>query len=147
MSMSYGQTSHRKKDSKQAILAPCAFDWVTYGDAYWTVTSAASNSESCSAQAGSIDDNEITALELTLDCVAGEINFYYKVSSELGCDRLEFYIDGNRERRWSGEADWTQVSFPVAAGKRTFEWVYSKDGSASDGSDTAWVDDTVFPVD
>ncbi len=59
---------------------------------------------------------------------------------------MEFYIDGVREGRWSGTWDWEQVSFPVRAGTRTFEWTYSKDGSVSSDWDTAWVDDIVFPI-
>ena len=124
-----------------------AFDWVTHGDAAWTVTSAESNSGTYSAQAGPIGGNETTALRLTLNCVSGQISFHYKVSSESGFDHLEFYIDGTRQHRWSGEENWTQVSFPVVIGERTFTWVYSKDGSVSDGSDTAWIDDIVLPVD
>ena len=124
-----------------------AFDWVTHGDADWIVSSAESHSGMYSAQAGSITDDESTTLTLTLDCTSGEISFYYKVSSESGFDHLEFYIDGILERRWSGEDDWTEVSFPVIAGERTFEWKYSKDGSVSNGFDTAWIDDIVFPVD
>jgi len=34
----------------------------------------------------------------------------------------------------------------VTAGTRTFEWIYSKDGSESVDDDTAWIDDIVFPV-
>ena len=124
-----------------------AFDWVTHGDADWIVSSAESHSGMYSAQAGSITDDESTTLTLTLDCTSGEISFYYKVSSESGFDHLEFYIDGTHERRWSGQDDWTGVSFPVAAGERCFEWTYSKDGSVSNGSDTAWIDDIVFPFD
>jgi hypothetical protein len=124
-----------------------AFGWITHGDAAWTVTSAESNSGSYSAQAGPIGGNETSALRLTLDCASGEISFCYKVSSESGYDHLEFYIDGTLERRWSGEDDWTEVSFPIVAGERTFEWVYAKDGSVSSGSDTAWIDDVVFPLD
>jgi hypothetical protein len=122
------------------------FDWVTYGDAHWTAASTTSNSGSWSAQAGSINDSETATLELTLDCVAGEISFYCKVSCELGCDYLRFYIDGNKQDAWSGEEDWKQISFPVTAGRRTFRWEYSKDGSASSGADTAWIDDIAFPV-
>jgi len=43
--------------------------------------------------------------------------------------------------------DWDAVTFPVTAGTRTFEWTYSKDGSISKGSDTAWIDDIIFPLD
>jgi endoglucanase len=47
---------------------------------------------------------------------------------------------------WSGEEDWAEVSFGVDEGTRTFEWTYSKDSSDSDGDDTAWIDDIVFPL-
>jgi len=123
------------------------FNWTFHGDSDWSVTSDEFISGTNSAQAGSIDDNGSTTLKLTLDCISGQISFYYKVSSERYYDYLRFYIDGTQQDQWSGNEDWTQVSFPVRAGRRTFEWTYSKDGSSSDGSDTAWIDDIVFPID
>ncbi len=83
---------------------------------------------------------------MTLDCTSGDITFYLNVSSEYLFDSLEFYIDGNKKGEWSGRVDWTRVSFPVSAGTRTFQWVYEKDFIASEGSDTAWLDDIVFPI-
>jgi hypothetical protein len=122
------------------------FPWEHYGDSRWTINSAQKNSGNYSAQAGSISDDEYTTLEITLNCASGNITFYRKVSSESGCDYLEFYSNGVRKDKWSGEEDWAKVSFPVAAGIRTFEWTYSKDNSTSDGYDTAWIDDIVFPL-
>ena len=122
------------------------FEWTTYGDEYWAISSYESNAGNYSARAGSVGNNEISTLEVTHDCIAGDISFYYKVSSESGWDYLKFYIDGTRQDEWSGEEDWEQVSFYVTKGRRTFEWTYSKDGSGSDGDDTAWIDDIIFPV-
>lgn len=122
------------------------FDWVSLGDAGWTVTSDEHKSGTYSARAGSIGNNGRTTLKLTLDCIDGQISFYYKVSSEQHYDYLRFYIDGTQQEQWSGNEEWSQVSFGVRAGRRTFEWVYSKDGSSYSGSDTAWIDDIVFPV-
>jgi len=122
------------------------FDWTTYGDKKWFVASGQGHSGNYGAQAGPIEDNESSILEVALDCTAGEVSFYCKVSCELGCDYLRFYIDGSRQDAWSGEQDWKQVSFPVTAGRRTFRWEYSKDSSASNGDDTAWIDDIAFPV-
>jgi hypothetical protein len=99
------------------------------------------------AQAGQINGNESTTIKVSLDCVSGDIMFCYKVSSELCCDFLKFYIDGEEKGRWSGTEDWAMATLPVKAGTRTFEWTYSKDGSISRGFDTAWIDDIVFPVD
>ena len=123
-----------------------AFDWRRYDNENWIVTSEEKNSGQYSSRAGSIGDYESSALSISLDCISGDISFYRKVSSERDCDLLEFYIDGDRQDKWSGEKDWAQVSFPVEEGTRTFEWIYSKDSSVSRGSDTAWIDDIVFPI-
>ena len=123
------------------------FDWRFYGDANWTSTPEQKNAGTYSVQAGSINNDENSTLALTLDCISGNISFYYKVSSEQNLNYLKFYVDGVEQDKWSGEQDWTQVSFPVTKGPRTFEWTYSKNGSASIGDDTAWIDDIVFPVD
>jgi thioredoxin 1 len=122
------------------------FPWEHQGDAIWTIISYEKHSGTCSAQAGTIEHDESSTLRVRLRCISGDITFYRKVSSESGCDYLEFYIDGVRKSRWSGAWDWDQVSFPVSAGTRIFEWTYSKDGSISSDGDTAWIDDIVFPI-
>ncbi len=122
------------------------FPWEHHGDASWTVTSYEKNSGAYSARTGTIDHHESTTLRVTLDCVSGDITFYRKVSSELDYDHLVFYIDSVKMDKWSGKEDWAEVSFPVDEGTRTFEWTYSKDDSISDGDDTAWIDDIVFPI-
>jgi hypothetical protein len=122
------------------------FEWKFYGEQDWFVTSNERNSGLYNAEAGPIGDDESSTLEVTLDCVSGDISFYCKVSSEESFDYLSFYIDGMLQDKWSGEQAWTQASFPVTEGTRTFRWEYSKDSSVSDGDDTAWIDDIVFPV-
>jgi hypothetical protein len=123
-----------------------AFDWWNNDYENWIVTSDEKNSGQYSAQGGLTEDDESSTLSIRLDCISGNISFYYKVSSEENCDFLEFYIDGKEQHKWSGEKDWIQVSFPVEEGTRVFEWIYSKDNSVSRGSDTAWIDDIVFPI-
>ena len=122
------------------------FPWRRSGDSSWDTTRQQSHSGSYCAKSGSIEDDESTTLQVTLDCSSGDITFYRKVSSESGYDFLKFNIDGVEKGKWSGEEGWTEVSFPVNEGTRTFEWTYSKDGSASEGQDAAWIDDIVFPV-
>ncbi|MFB0525602.1 MAG: glycoside hydrolase family 5 protein [Phycisphaerae bacterium] len=122
------------------------FPWEHDGDASWVTSSQEKHSGRYSAESGEIEDDQITILKVTLECVSGDISFYRKVSSESGFDYLNFSIDGVEKGKWSGEQDWTEVSFPVNEGTRTFEWTYSKDGSASDGDDTAWIDDITFPA-
>ena len=122
------------------------FNWILSGDADWFVTQQEKNSGSYSAQSGEIDDDENSSISVTLDCISGNVIFYLKVSSEWGWDYLKFYIDGERKAQWSGQVDWTQVSFPVTEGTRTFKWAYEKDFMISENSDTSWIDDIVFPL-
>ena len=84
--------------------------------------------------------------ELTVDVqAAGELTFWYRVSSENSWDKLHFYMDGTDLQQWSGEVQWTQHSQPVTVGTHTFKWSYTKDYSVSSGSDCAWIDDIKFP--
>jgi len=122
------------------------FPWEQDEDASWTTTLSRKHFGSYSAEAGEVSDDGSTLLQVRLDCVSGNISFYRKVSSEFGFDCLEFYIDGVEMDKWSGEEDWVNVSFPVMAGMRTFQWRYSKDYSISEGEDRAWIDDILFPL-
>ena len=122
------------------------FPWRSSGDASWVTTRQESHSGTYSAESGSIEDHESTSLQVTLDCAPGNITFYRKVYSESYFDKLMFKIDGVEKGTWSGEEDWAEVSFPVVKGIRTFEWTYSKDSSISEGDDSAWIDDIVFPI-
>ena len=123
------------------------FPWVNSGDGNWDITFLERYGGTYGAETGNINDNESLTLRISVECTSGDITFYRKVSSEPACDYLKFYIDGVEMVRWSGMEDWDAVSFPVTAGTRTFEWTYSKDGSISRGSDTAWIDEIVFPLD
>ena len=120
-------------------------NWLTSGDAAWTATNTKSQEGSYAAEAPALNHNQSASMSVTLDADAGNISFWYSVSSEANWDFLRFYIDDQLIGSWSGEIDWTQTSFPVSAGIHTFTWTYSKDGSVSTGSDTAWVDAIEFP--
>ncbi len=122
------------------------FDWEHDSDANWFISSSQKFFGTYSAQAGLIDDDEYTTLQVTFDCASGDITFCLKVSSESNYDHLRFEIDGIVQNEWSGEQGWIRVSFPVETGVRTFTWTYLKDSSVSSGSDTAWIDEIIFPV-
>ncbi len=122
------------------------FNWIHSGDANWVTTSADKYSGTYSAKAGTITHDQSTSLQVTLDCKSGQIKFYRKVSSESGLDWLRFYIDDVKNGEWSGTESWAQAAYPVTDGIHTFKWTYSKNGSTSVGSDTAWIDDIQFPA-
>lgn len=123
-----------------------SFPWTFGGNAPWTITSVDPYEGVYSAKSGTITHNQTTDLIVHLYVSeAGNISFFRKVSSEVNYDYLRFYIDGVLQTQWAGTVAWSEVSFPVAAGPRTFMWRYYKDGSVSSGSDCAWIDYIVFP--
>lgn len=123
-----------------------SYDWQFSGAAPWFVTNEEPYEGVYCMRSGAISHNEHSVAKVTMNVVAdGEISFYYKVSSESNYDFLTFSIDGNSLGSWSGNIGWTQATFTVQAGERTFEWKYDKDFSVSHGSDCAWVDYIVFP--
>ena len=121
-------------------------DFTLSGNADWFRTDDEAYEGDYSVKSGSISDNQSTTITLSVTTEAGEISFYKKVSSEAGYDKLVFSIDGTDEGEWSGDVDWTQSSYDITEDSHTFVWTYSKDDSADDGSDCAWIDFIELPV-
>ncbi len=122
------------------------FDWSFAGDKDWIIDNTHSYSGTYSARSGVISHNQQSELVLERNVLTNDsIVFNAKISSEE-FDLLEFYIDEQRMDRWSGKKDWQRISFPVAAGERTFRWVYIKDPWVSQGDDCAWIDHIELPT-
>jgi hypothetical protein len=123
-----------------------AYPWINSSTSPWTVQNTDKYSGNYAAKSGTISNNAQTELSVTHYVnQAGNISFWYKVSSELNYDKLYFLIDGVEKNNWSGSINWTQVSYPVSVGTHTFTWRYTKDLSDFAGSDCAWIDHIIFP--
>jgi len=122
------------------------FDWQFNSEPWYIVGGSQAYEGEYACRSHDITHNEDSYLYLDYSAEsAGEISFFYKVSSETNYDYLRFYIDGNLQNSWSGERDWNQASYEISQGDHTFEWKYTKDYSVSNGDDCAWVDMISFP--
>ncbi|MCD4681815.1 MAG: hypothetical protein K8R86_00920, partial [Bacteroidales bacterium] len=123
------------------------FPWEFSGNANFSVVTESPYEGVFCAKSGDISDSQTSSLLLSgYVSSPGTISFFRKVSSESNYDYLRFYIDGSLQEQWAGTIAWGEVSYSVAAGEHTFEWMYYKDGSVSTGSDCAWVDYIIFPA-
>jgi len=123
-----------------------SFDWQFSGSADWYIDTFDPYEGSYCMRSGSITDSKQSIVSVTMNVVMNsEISFFYQVSSEANYDFLKFYINGTPLGQWSGNQNWSYVSFPVQAGEVTFTWAYEKDFSVSSGLDCAFVDFIVFP--
>jgi hypothetical protein len=114
------------------------------GNANWFPETTTYYYGGSAAQSGAIGNNQSSWLQTTV-VGPGTLSFYWKVSSELNYDFLEFYIDGVRQPGpISGTVDWQQKIFPITRGSHTLKWVYVKDDLVIAGSDCGWVDKVVY---
>ena len=121
-------------------------EWFHEGDLPWTVTDEEAHTGTYSARSGAIGDNEVTRLIIYADILNdGEISFWFKTSTELRKDLFAFFLDNKKKDMWSGENDWTYVSYEFSAGSHSFMWLYDKNGNNAVGSDCVWIDDITFP--
>ncbi len=121
-------------------LDNCALTYKTAGDQLWVAQTTTSHAGGSAAASGTISDLSSTYLQTTVTG-PGVFKFWWKVSSEADYDFLTFSIDGvNQSGRISGEVDWTQKSFDIAAGTHVLRWTYAKDDYTQSGADKGYVD-------
>ena len=111
----------------------------------WSVAADQADEGVYSLKSGLTPDGFRSDLVHAATFVAGNVSFARRVSSQAGSDFLRFYVDDVQQGEWSGEVDWSTLTFPVAAGARTLRWSYQKDAAGSAGGDAAWIDSVVLP--
>ena len=121
-------------------------DGWTFSSQYpWNVTNGGRGNYCIKSSNEGVNSSEGYAV-LTVDVLAaGELTFWYKVSSENNYDKLHFYMDEQEKGVWSGDVAWAEFTQPVTVGSHSFKWSYTKDYSVNSGSDCAWIDDIKFP--
>ena len=113
------------------------------GDADWIAQIKNTYDGEDAAESGSISGDQSSNFSISERTTS--VSFWYKVSSENNYDFFEFYIDGSREIRKSGEVGWTQFTdASLSNTNHTFEWRYAKDADVIEGADRAWVDQISF---
>ena len=114
------------------------------GDAKWFAQKDVTYDGVSAVQSGGISDGQTSWMEVVVKDVSS-VSFWCKVSSESGWDKLHFYVDGIEVvDPISGQTDWIKVEYPLTTDSHTLKWVYTKDGSVSNGDDCGWVDKVVL---
>lgn len=113
------------------------------GEVGWSYQTDTTSDGEDAAASGAISHDEFTGMQFTV-ADAQSISFYWKVSSEHRFDYLNFYINGVRQARISGEVDWVQQTYNLNPGSNTLRWIYDKDESVSNGDDKGYVDRVVI---
>ena len=119
----------------------------------WLISSTATQG-STSLRSGEIGDNEQSCLVVTLSSNSSRqdlqslslLHFSRRVSSQPVADRLFISLNGNelnyplRPEADTVLRDWSRELHFLPAGDAVVRWCYAKDGSTSQGDDSAWID-------
>jgi hypothetical protein len=115
--------------------------WFFSGDNGWELTTT-TYSGIFSIKSKTITPNQTACVYRTFhNDEVGEVEFYWKVSSQYIHNRLRFYINGVEKNRIYGEIDWTKKTYPLAIGDNTLKWCYTKTYNTTVGEDCGWVDE------
>lgn len=119
--------------------------WTTSGDApafYVSSTPAYVHSGTYGAVSGAITDSEYCEISRSVTLThAGEVSFWYWISTEDYWDYGYLEIDGIKVWQVTVDSPWTLQTWPVSAGTHTISFGYEKDGSVSEGLDAFGIDD------
>jgi len=117
------------------------FPWLNLSPVPWIITRNNSFDGNIAARSGAISHNGTSSLKIrTYFSDNDSLKFYYRVSSEMSYDYLQFTLNGSEMLKASGETPWSKKVVAVPAGINVMEWTYKKDNSVSQGSDCAWID-------
>ena len=118
--------------------------FTTGGSALWSGQTATTHDGVDAARSGSITHSQNSWMQTTVTG-PGKISFWWSVSSESGCDCLEFLVDGTVRNSISGTSGtWSQKTYSITSGSHTLQWCYRKDYSVSSGQDAGFVDQIVW---
>jgi hypothetical protein len=118
----------------------------TGGDAGWFYVSDETAVNTNSVKSGIIEKDQVSWIKTTVSG-PGNLQFKWKVSSKFDEDFLEFYIDGERKYRITGEQNWFNESYTTALQEyKDYEitWQYRRYSDLPAGADAGWLDHVVF---
>ncbi|MBP5401041.1 MAG: T9SS type A sorting domain-containing protein [Bacteroidales bacterium] len=142
------------------------FEWVNNSQYPWAIVNDANEAIGGSyyAKSGNAGrKNTESNLELTIDCIDGEISFYSKVAARPNYGFFRFYIDGVQQLEvsngvqssggWGGTytdtCTWQYHAYPITAGTHTIKFAYVRNNSGQNtayGSDCAKLDNITWPT-
>ncbi len=121
--------------------------WASSTPRPWLLQSATAAGGRFALRSGATGDGQDSILTLVAHTRTGAGSFDMRVSSEANWDFFEFYLNGVKIDRWSGEVPWRSYQFNLVAGQNTLSWRYVKDNNFSSGLDAAFMDNLFLPLD
>ena len=129
--------------SLPAALDNAGLTWSSGGTNPWFGDTSPNHDGTDAAHSGPISHGLSSWLQTTVSG-PGTLGFWWKASTELNTDPLIFSLDGITQNSITGEVDWNQRTYAIAAGTHTLRWEYARDGGGSGGQNMGWLDQVTW---
>jgi subtilisin family serine protease len=120
---------------------------------HWVVQSVVTNSATGgSSQVARVrpelGHNRVASLVLVTNLLAGTGSFEISVNTETNWDKVEFLLDGNVLKTWSGAVPWQLFTFdiPLKSTPTRLEWRYTKDPAFTAPNELVAIDNLDLPI-
>jgi alpha-tubulin suppressor-like RCC1 family protein len=117
--------------------------WSSGGNQPWYPETSTTHDGVAALQSGAIIGSQQSTVQTTVNG-PGTLIFWWKVSSEINNDYVNFSVDGAEQSRISGTVNWRQQTYYLTPGTHTLAWNYSKNATVNSGSDAAWLDQVSY---
>ena len=122
------------------------FEWLNDAAHPWNIDRLVKYEDNFSMRSGDIQESQVSVLTLGYKVTtADSISFHVKTATVVGNGELIFLVDNQEKGRWSGDEDWTRVSFPISSGNHTLIWMFIKYDVSNELEDCAWIDLVTLP--
>jgi hypothetical protein len=91
---------------------------------------AASGGAGLSLKSGAVGAGQKSEIVYSGYVEAGSVSFARKIAAQPG-DMLQFFVDGILQGSWTGNSDWTIVSYPLPGVAHSFLWRFTKGGAGA----------------
>ena len=122
------------------------FEWLNDQAHPWVVDHQVKYEGNFALRSADITASQMSILTLAYQVYSPDsVSFLIKSATLEGNGLINFIMDGQEKGSWSGEFDWTRVSYPVTTGKHTLIWMFIKFAESDDLEDCAWIDLITLP--
>ena len=117
------------------------FEWLNDVSHPWVIDPLEVYEDNFSLRSGDIQQSQVSVLTLGYEVSSADsVSFYKKTATEEGKGELIFLINNQEIGRWSGEEDWSKVTYAINPGKHTLIWMFIKYENSNGMQDCIWID-------
>jgi hypothetical protein len=120
--------------------------WTSAGNVGWSIDQSENFQGSKSCRSGDILKGNYSSLLYPCEVKNCDfVGFWFKTVLQPG-SKLQFIVDASVLGEWSGQRNWTYMSYDIEPGNHSIEWRFTSNSNSPSPFEAAWLDDISLPL-